>query len=745
MVILDRGRVINRFKSRIPVPIIRFLKSGDVYVGTLHGSNPGLFYYSSIEQFQVGEGKQILSGFRINDILIDHEGGVWVTTQEGSVFHCINPQLNVYDVSTGLSANEVYRLSFDGDQWVYAGTGNLDVFRIHTTKGNIESLLPPLAVQSWEALYFDLASKRLWSSSPLHHYSHGKWEKMEWFNSSIHLTQYINAKKISRSAISPSLWMSSSHGFFNLKLEDLSATYYSDNENTTTPIRTFAVEEDTKANIWVATIKGLRIWKDGSYHMPGFSHLALRYQARDMAQLPDKSLAIAFAGAGILIYDSNQVVTHLNVDNGLSSNFITKIVAGNTGEILACTDLGLNRLTRREAGNWDVQIINTTNGLPSNLVYDVVPVNNELWIATVKGLVRTQIPKESDVPMPVILKCMADSIDLLLQSPSSLPYYANTINIAFEAVQFRVEGGLQYRYRLLPGDKDYTSTHTQHVTFPNLAPGTYSFELQAGGQGKWSKQVVKTFEIRPPWWKTLWFVLLSVIAFVGVVFVFYKQRIVQIKKASAQAAKIKDLELAALRAQMNPHFIFNCLSSIQQFITQHKPEEASRYLARFAKLVRLALHSSVDGKHSLADEINMLDHYLALEQMRFKGTFEYTIECDPSIDTEAIFLPPLLIQPFIENAVVHGMKNKSNGGQIELSFHQLNDLLQVTITDNGPGFTIESNPVQGEHKSLGMKLTRNRLAMMIDSENGHAYQSENVTDDSGNIAGTKISIRLPLQ
>ncbi len=196
---------------------------------------------------------------------------------------------------------------------------------------------------------------------------------------------------------------------------------------------------------------------------------------------------------------------------------------------------------------------------------------------------------------------------------------------------------------------------------------------------------------------------------------------------------------------MNPHFIFNCLGSIQQFIAENDPQSATRYLARFAKLVRLSLHSSVDGKHSLAEEIEMLDNYLALEKMRFKGRFDYTIDTASDIDPDEIHIAPMLIQPFVENAVMHGVKDKKGDGLITIDFSLHEKSLCVSVSDNGPGFSTASYKEKSDHKSVGMALTQNRLDLLSGSHNGHQYHQLNQTAPDGKVLGARVTVEMPVE
>jgi LytS/YehU family sensor histidine kinase len=175
-------------------------------------------------------------------------------------------------------------------------------------------------------------------------------------------------------------------------------------------------------------------------------------------------------------------------------------------------------------------------------------------------------------------------------------------------------------------------------------------------------------------------------------------------------AQMTKLEKAALKKQMNPHFIFNSLNSIQAYIMENEKILAMEYLSKFAMLIRMTLNAANEEKVSVQDEIRMLDHYLSLEKLRFQERFDYTIRIIDKIDSYSTFIPPMLIQPVAENAVIHGMKGKTGNGKILIEFRQTTNHLIVEVRDNGPGF--EENIQNDIHrKAYGMEITRKRLLL----------------------------------
>jgi sensor histidine kinase YesM len=210
--------------------------------------------------------------------------------------------------------------------------------------------------------------------------------------------------------------------------------------------------------------------------------------------------------------------------------------------------------------------------------------------------------------------------------------------------------------------------------------------------------------------------------------------------------KQSELEMQALRAQMNPHFIFNCLSSINRFILKNEGKTASNYLTRFSRLMRMVLMNSQKSLISLDDELQMLEIYLEMERLRFKDSFDYAITFLNVVDSDNIFIPPLLLQPFCENAIWHGLMHKEGQGRLDVELSMHDNILYCAITDNGVGRekAEEMNSKSAEkEKSMGLKITTERLALLNREKGLHTfYEIADLKDESGNAAGTKVILKI---
>lgn len=236
-------------------------------------------------------------------------------------------------------------------------------------------------------------------------------------------------------------------------------------------------------------------------------------------------------------------------------------------------------------------------------------------------------------------------------------------------------------------------------------------------------------------------VTVSLIVLIAGVFLFLgfrkRQKIKSEQKEILLKAEISETELKALRAQMNPHFIFNALNSIADYINKNDARSADYYLGKFAKLMRGILENSEEKEISLSEELKMLEFYMDLESLRFKNKFNYEVKIADDINPENTLIPPMILQPFVENSILHGLAKKENDGKITIHIDKTEDLLKCTIEDNGIG---RKNPNENLNKSYGVKLTKERIALFDKGQNS----------DSGVFytdleTGTKVELRLPLK
>ncbi|MGQ3088699.1 sensor histidine kinase, partial [Flavobacterium sp.] len=242
------------------------------------------------------------------------------------------------------------------------------------------------------------------------------------------------------------------------------------------------------------------------------------------------------------------------------------------------------------------------------------------------------------------------------------------------------------------------------------------------------------------------FIGLSALLLFGIAFLIYSR--LQLKKRLTLQRDLAEYEQKALHLQMNPHFVFNCLGSISSFIVQNGTDQAIKYLSKFSKLMRLTLEYSKESLIPIDKEIESLQNYLELEQLRFNNMFEFEITKDPNIEDD-MALPPLLLQPFVENSIIHGIVPKKMRGRITVGFKLEGEKLICTVTDDGIGINRSKKLKEASvtvHKSMAMEITRKRLEVIQAVTSRHSQvEIKEITNATGEPAGTRIILHLPVQ
>lgn len=458
------------------------------------------------------------------------------------------------------------------------------------------------------------------------------------------------------------------------------------------------------------------------------------------------------------------------------------------------------------------RIYTTGDGLPNNTIYAVIAAGNKLWCSSNKGLFSfdlqtekvqsytskdgllgdefnrfhylqlpdnriafggvdgytvinpVQMPDDDFRPVTAITNFGIANVPAdagyagspLHQAINSLqemvlPYYQNFLTFEFAALEFNITEKLQYRYRLQGFDDKWITTGTDNIaTYTNIPPGNYTLKINATNTaGKWSSYVkVLHIIIRPPFWKTWWFISLCVAAAGGLIYLFIKERIAVVRKEEQQKRHFEreamELKAQALRAQMNPHFIFNCLNSIKALIQEDSKKQAIIYLTTFSKLIRNQLNSA-QQEVSLHEELETCKLYVQLESLRFGSKVVYEFTTDENVDTHSFKVPPLILQPFIENAIWHGILPKE-GGKVTVTVRPQPNGVQCTIDDNGIGReTSLLNKAQNTptYQSKGMKLVQSRL-QCYNVINNQRYSIEVIDkkDPASKPAGTMVIVNF---
>lgn len=365
-------------------------------------------------------------------------------------------------------------------------------------------------------------------------------------------------------------------------------------------------------------------------------------------------------------------------------------------------------------------------------------------------------------PQPYISKFKVfDKTWSLSYEPSSpdtiyLSHQENFFSFEFSAVGYNLPLGTRFRYRLEGFDEAWQDgTQRRFASYTNVPGGDYRFVVEAvNNEGIVTDALSVTHvHISTVWYKTNWFWALAAVFLSGLSYLAYRWRIVQVRKEerlkSDYERRLADVEMSALRAQMNPHFIFNSLNSIEYYIINNEPEKASDYLNRFSRLIRLILQNSKSATVPIKDDLEALRLYIEMESMRFDNLFDYEVSVEKGFDLERTVIPPMLLQPYVENAIWHGlMQKKAGAGKLALTLRRSNNHLICTIEDNGIGRE-EARKLKSKsatsRKSFGMKITSDRLAMLNRLAGTDAsVQVFDLYNSAGEGTGTRVELVIPL-
>jgi streptogramin lyase len=454
----------------------------------------------------------------------------------------------------------------------------------------------------------------------------------------------------------------------------------------------------------------------------------------------------------------------VNAVSGFSSNLCYSLTTAPNGHLWIGTNRGVDRLDLATFYDRDSISITTLmraegfTGGECRRDAALLAHDGQILFGTFRGIIQYVPGKERPNLVPPAIRITNFSVDLgrynwqVLASDQlpELPYNSNYVQFDFRAISLTSPANVMYQYMLQGFDEDWLPlTSNSAATYSSLPTGhTYTFKVRArNNSGIWSEETASfTFSIAKPYWEETWFfILIGLITLgsIGLIFYIIFSRQVQRK---AMEERIATLQLNALRAQMNPHFIFNALNSIQNFINKNDEESANVYLSKFAALMRLILDNTKKGTIPLSDELKLLDIYLSLEKLRFKAKFDYTITVDSSISTEMQLIPSMLIQPYVENAVNHGLMHKEGKGLVDIRLAMRNDNIHCVIEDNGIGRekAMELKSKKQAHQSAGISITKDRLDILNLTPKGEmSVEITDLYDDSGEAAGTRVEIVIP--
>ena len=526
------------------------------------------------------------------------------------------------------------------------------------------------------------------------------------------------------------------------------------------------IHEDETGKIWIRLARSFAIFFPENEHFEVFSHYqnpanTFRY-IRNFAESPDGEIWLASEDNGIGKVDKQElnkgITQKYTRSSGLISDLIQQIAFDPDGQLWLLSNLGLSAF---DVSSGRVQNYAWDRGIPH--AQHLVPLSNrKVALALPVGLGIFDAGKTEPaqiIPEPYISR-IRNSGELVYEGRNesdlkSLRFErAGAAYCSFEFSALGYSNPKQFAYRIVElGEKWIETSEQRSASYSNVSPGIYHFELKCRlVDGQWSE--VKTLEIvvPPHWWQTWWFQMAVAIILLLLAYSIYRGRLENVRQKerlkSEFERKLNDVEMQALRSQMNPHFLFNSLNSIQMFIVKNQVQEAVEHLDNFSRLVRLILQNTRSPLVPLKEEIEALKLYMEMENLRFKTKFSHRVEVADEINIHQQEIPPMLLQPFVENAIWHGIQHKNTDGEVVVRIRRDDQHLICEIEDDGIG-RVAARKLQENtnrvHRSLGMKITKDRIQMMNETQAIPArIEIIDLYGEGGLATGTKVVVYLPL-
>ncbi len=545
--------------------------------------------------------------------------------------------------------------------------------------------------------------------------------------------------------VDSTFWLSHQYGLTQFD-QSGNAIYYS--EEDVGQHRFSNLTLDKEGNIWISGLSSIWKWTPNKKLINmGLEDSTLNCKANCFLPL-DELILIGSENQGLIVYEDNSSYTlPLNGKIEYSVNALEK---SENGHIWAATSYGIFELIPSLTG-YTIRQYDKQNGLPSDYIFDLAVFQDYVYCGSESGLFRFKpeeiISTENTSPL-YITNIFINDRDTSLEKHYELNYDQNYLKIGFTNINPILQGALRYRYKIEGLDYSWHYSSSNLVSFPKIAPGNYQFIVQAQGENHlWTSKAGFTFNILPPFWQTVWFKLSVIGLILGVVlFVFSYQRRVAQKRLKLQQA-LSTSQLDGLNRQMSPHFIFNALNAIQNYILENNILKSHEYLGKFSQLMRSNLESSREILISIEEEMEYIKMYMDIEVVRFNDKITFSIQCDDRIHQSTTMIPPFLLQPLMENAIIHGVGSLENGGHIALVIELIDNYIKCSVIDNGVGRndSIKQHDFLVEDKnSLGQTIIKERL-FLIQSLYGDptSFYYKDLLEDS-ELPGTEAVVILPI-
>ncbi len=753
--------------------------SDNLWIATLRS---GVIQYDqSSKTFTTLSESEGLSNNHVRSILQDNTNQFWFGTSGGGVCQFLGKQFATFDTRSGLAGNFIYSVMRDSKNRLWIGNSQRGVsvfkdgkFENFTSENGFINVKVKSSAEDRDGT--------IWlgtDGSGVYIYKNEEFKAIEGLRG-------VYVKQIKRGP-KGNIWIATA-GNGLIKVEPKNDNYvitkwgYLDGLPSN---RLTSLQFDKQGYLWFGTENdGLGCFFPNQGKMRATFHAGKTglssNQIRTLALDKLERLWVGTSDGGLNMFSTKAYQPKVRIfkqQDGLKSDNIYLLAVDKEGNIISGTEKGIDYIVFGKNGS--IQQIkyygkqDGFSGVETCQNSSWLDKDGTIWLGTINGLCQFNPNELAGNPVPPLLsfkdiKLFYESISGerskeknlgSKKNPLRLSYDENHISFEFLGINLRRPDMVRYQWKLSGFDSEWSPlSKDRSIVYSNLDPGTYKFQIRACNEdGVWSQPISYHFTVATPFWETIWFrasigggilLLLLLIYFITIKRIRKNARIRQ--REVEFEKNLLELEQKAMRLQMNPHFIFNALNSIQSLIGTGKETEARYFLAKFSRLMRQILDNSRRTSITLEEEVQTLENYLLIEQFCNGDRFDYTIEVDENMEQDFISFPPMILQPFVENAIKHGMRGLPEGeksGLIKIHFSESEGTLKCVVEDNGIGRekAAELNLKSKEtyHKSTALEVTTDRLEHL--KEEGIATPLE-IVDlyEDGEPAGTRIIIRLPL-
>lgn len=692
------------------------------------GTRTGVSYLKKINSQEIPE--IMYSDYLISDVFKDSEGNMMLSTFNHGVL--VIPNFEIPDVLPSLDDQSVVSIEQDNDFGILMGTlqGQLLSFQNNQYKILSNSGKRPLqSLFSWPNFPYIL-----FDDGQVKVYNKKSGEIIVVSTGSLKDATLIDDKTVCL-ALNTNICIMRSEGNNSFKKE-LSPSF---------KIRTYSIAKAPITNsVFIATSGGLKILKENmSVEDVKFKNEIMF--ANDIT-VDSKSVYVSTKNKGILVFQNDVVIQQVAPELNQKLIEIHKLVVHNN-YLYTLSSEGFVVFDKR--GVVVIQL-NKVQGFATNRIFDFEIIDNQIWISHSKGVQKLSIPQLKNNTVKPLLKLSKIEVnDKLITDVSVFREFENDqrkFRFTISSPTLRNKENIKYYYKLIGYEKEWViGNYTQNeIVYNALGPGNYTFVVKVESRGKYSAPISYSFSILSPLYLRWWFILGISLLVIFIITLIYRYQLKIQRRKSEMINELNLSKLTAIQSQMNPHFIFNALNSIQDLVLKGDIDNSYTFITKFSNLVRRTLNYSDKDFVDFEQEIKLLELYLSLEKLRFKKELDYSITIDNNAD---IMIPPLLVQPFIENALVHGLLHKEGSKKLSIHFKMEESLICI-IEDNGVGRekakAIKTRQ-RSEHESFSGKAIQKRFEILSNVMNRKfGYEYEDLYEN-GLPVGTRVKLTIPVK